>query len=71
MTDPKDPNLHRTNINLFTADVDWFKSVHGYGWTERVRDILHQYVAKKKAEAIQYGKSRTREEFMKDFLGHE
>ena len=68
MTLGNDPKLHRTNINLYQEDIDWFKHIHGWGWTERIRDIIHRYVAKKKAEAIHYGKTRTREEFMKDFL---
>ena len=69
MTIGNDPKLHRTNINLRQDDIEWFKSIHGYGWTERIRELVHQYVAKKRAEAALYGKSRTREEFMKDFLG--
>ena len=69
MTLGNDPKLHRTNINLRQDDIDWFKDIYGYGWTERIRELVHQYVAKRRAEAIHYSKSRTREQFMKDFLG--
>jgi len=38
--------LHRTNINLYASDVAYFQKRYGYGWTERVRDIVHEYVTK-------------------------
>ena len=39
------PNdFHRTNLNLFRADVDWLTKTYGYGWTEKARDIIHGYV---------------------------
>jgi len=40
------PELHRTNINLYASDVAYFQKRYGYGWTERVRDIVHEYVTK-------------------------
>lgn len=41
----KDSNdFHRTNLNLHRADVEYFQQKYGYGWTEKVRDIIHEYV---------------------------
>lgn len=37
-------DFHRTNINLHRADVDWLVHIYGYGWTEKVRDIIHNYI---------------------------
>lgn len=37
-------DFHRTNINLRREDVDWLVQTYGYGWTEKVRDIVHDYV---------------------------
>jgi hypothetical protein len=39
--------FHRTNINLFMSDVEWLENKWGRGWTESVRDIVHQYVLAK------------------------
>ena len=36
------PKLHRTNINLYEEDVEWLQKTYGYGWTERVREMLHK-----------------------------
>lgn len=39
-----DPSLHRTNINLYTADVEWLRARYGFGWTERVREIVRAHI---------------------------
>ena len=41
-------DLHRTNINLFSADVAWLRSTYGYGWTEVVREAVASYVRDKR-----------------------
>ena len=38
------PDFHRTNINLYIDDVAYLRQRYGYGWTEYVRDIVHQHV---------------------------
>jgi len=42
-------DLHRTNINLFSADVAWLRSAYGHGWTEVVREAIASYVRDQKA----------------------
>jgi hypothetical protein len=37
-------DFHRTNINLLQSDVDWLQHNYGYGWTEKVREIIHGYI---------------------------
>ena len=39
------PKLHRTNINLYEEDVEWLQKTYGYGWTERVREIVRIYIS--------------------------
>lgn len=38
-------DLHRTNINLYAKDVEWLRNKYGYGWTEKARDIIHDYIS--------------------------
>lgn len=40
--------LHRTNINLYAEDVDYLQSHSGPGWTEIIRELVHNYVADRK-----------------------
>lgn len=43
--------LHRTNINLYEEDIKFLESYHGYGWSNMVREILHDRVVAMKIEA--------------------
>lgn len=43
--------LHRTNINLYEEDVKFLESYHGYGWSNQVRDIVHDRVKALQTEA--------------------
>lgn len=36
--------LHRTNINLFEADVIYLQTIFGHGWTNQVRDMVAKKV---------------------------
>lgn len=51
-------DLHRTNINLFSKDVDWLRSTYGHGWSERVRDAIASYVRDQKAVRSPKGVAR-------------
>lgn len=42
--------LHRTNINLYEEDVKFLESYHGYGWSNQVRNIVHERVKALQAE---------------------
>lgn len=35
---------HRTNIYLFADDVAWLNHHFGWGWSEKVREIVHKFV---------------------------
>lgn len=39
---PDEP-LHKTNINLYASDVERMKKLHGYGWSEVVRNLVKDY----------------------------
>ena len=43
------PLFHRTNLNLYTTDVEFMRRVFGRGWTEHARDIIHQELKAVKA----------------------
>lgn len=36
--------LHRTNINLYEADVIYLQTIFGHGWTNQVRDMVAKKV---------------------------
>jgi hypothetical protein len=42
-------DLHRTNINLYTSDVDFLQRTYGSGWTGIVRNIIHTDVERRKS----------------------
>lgn len=68
MTEP----FHRTNINLYAIDVDWLRSAFGYGWTEKVREVIHDYVNELKEPPIPVRGPRhiiTHEEWRKLYAG--
>jgi hypothetical protein len=53
--------FHRTNLNLYTEDVEYMQRVYGRGWTEQARDIIHQEL-----KAI---KQRMELQSIEDFIG--
>lgn len=62
-----DQAKHRTNIYLFASDVAWLQHRFGYGWTEKVRDLVHNYVREKQRN-IEYVRDKIeRENPGKDF----
>ena len=49
---PHEP-LHRTNIYLFASDVEYLHRTIGFGWTEKVRELVHDWVhAERQADQI-------------------
>ena len=45
-------DLHRTNINLYSSDVEYLRKHYGFGWTERAREIIHQAVERTKSNKL-------------------
>lgn len=45
---PDEP-LRRTTLNLYTSDVEYFQRIYGHGWTERIRQHLHNEVLKRQS----------------------
>ena len=37
-------DLTRTNINIYTADIEFLKLHIGFGWTTQVRELIREYV---------------------------
>lgn len=40
--------LRKITLNLFDADVEELSRIYGYGWSERVREMIHQYLKNRK-----------------------
>lgn len=43
-----DDPLRRVTLNLYEADCQWLEATYGHGWTERIRQHLHQEVIKRR-----------------------
>ena len=46
-----DDPLRRVTLNLYESDCTWFEHTYGHGWTERVRQHIHNEVHKRQSEA--------------------
>jgi hypothetical protein len=44
MPTPPDDPLRKVTLNLYAADCEWLEHQYGRGWTERIRQHIHQYV---------------------------
>lgn len=42
--------LLKVTLNLFEADVEWFKQRYGQGFSEQIRDAVHDHVLDKRQE---------------------
>jgi hypothetical protein len=43
-----DDPLRRVTLNLYEADCVWLEKTYGHGWTERVRQHIHNAVNDRK-----------------------
>lgn len=39
---PGDP-LQKITLNLYLSDVDWLKKRFGWGYSEKIRDLVREY----------------------------
>ena len=39
-----DDPLRRCTLNLYESDCQWLEKTYGHGWTERVRQHIHDEV---------------------------
>lgn len=42
-----DEPLRKVTLNLYEADCQWFEKEYGYGWTERLRQHMHNMVSQR------------------------
>lgn len=47
MPTKSDDPLRRVTLNLYEADCRWLETNYGRGWTERVRQHIHNEVLKR------------------------
>jgi hypothetical protein len=40
-----DDALQKVTLNLYEADVKALEAYYGHGWSEQVRQVVHQHVA--------------------------
>lgn len=46
-----DDPLRKCTLNLYEADCAWLERTYGHGWTERVRQHIHNEVIKRQTSA--------------------
>ena len=44
MPQRSDDPLRKCTLNLYASDCAWLEKTYGQGWTERVRQHIHNYV---------------------------
>lgn len=47
-----DDPLRRVTLNLYDADCLWLEKTYGHGWTERVRQHIHNEVSRRISEQV-------------------
>ena len=52
MTRFKNDALLKVTLNLYRADVDEMEQVFGYGWSAELRELLHNYLARRRHSAV-------------------
>lgn len=43
MSNQAPEELTRTQINLYTSDVEYLKLKLGFGWTSQIRELVREY----------------------------
>lgn len=49
-----DEPLRKVTLNLYEADCVWFEHEYGHGWTERLRQHVHNEVQARKPKGKVY-----------------
>jgi hypothetical protein len=47
MPNRSDDPLRKVTLNLYEADCLWLEQIYGRGWTERIRQHIHNEVVKR------------------------
>lgn len=47
-----DDPLRKVTLNLYEADCQWFEKEYGHGWTERLRQHLHNEVLSRRSKQV-------------------
>lgn len=47
-----DAPLRKVTLNLYDADVVWFEETYGFGWSEKVRKLVHEHRMAKKPMTV-------------------
>lgn len=57
-----DEPLRKVTLNLYETDCQWFEQNYGRGWTERVRQELHNDVVTRQTykRGVTYGRHAKR-----------
>jgi hypothetical protein len=52
LTRSENDELLKVTINLYRADVAEMERIFGYGWSAELRELLHNYLNKRRTVAI-------------------
>ena len=52
MTRYENDGLLKVTLNLYRADVAEMERIFGYGWSAELRELLHNYLVKRRTAVI-------------------
>ena len=50
MSNQASEDLTRTQINLYTSDIEYLRLKLGFGWTTQIRELVREYTLALKTE---------------------
>ena len=56
MANQASEDLTRTQINLYTSDIEYLRLKLGFGWTTQIRELVREYTLSLQAELNQQAK---------------
>ena len=56
MVNQASEDLTRTQINLYTSDIEFLRIKLGFGWTTQIRELVREYTLSLQAELNQQAK---------------
>lgn len=58
MSQRSDDPLRKCTLNLYEADCQWFEREYGHGWTERLRQHIHEQVIRRQLNKMEHSPYR-------------
>lgn len=52
--EPLDEPIRKVLVNVYDADYEEMRAIHGWGWTGIVRDLIRQYLKERREARDEY-----------------